>query len=162
MTMHRQYGFFEISFLTMAAIMAALMIVSIPYLAWVGKEGDGERAKYETEMLFFAMEGFYYSHCKGTVSTPTIPLLVQEGFLKPDNVALISNSIISMSFKNETTRPTGEVIFNPAYLPSNGFYLNKYWRAVRSGGNVIAEKQFGNISSAQYGYDQLFTKQCGK
>ncbi|MBW3779583.1 hypothetical protein GL272_22185 [Aeromonas veronii] len=162
MKMRRQHGFFEISIMTMAAMMAALMIVSVSYLSWISKEGDGERAKYETEMLFFAIEGFYYSHCKGAASTPTVPLLEQEGFLKPDNISLISNSIISMSFKNETTLPAGEVIFNPAYLPNNGLYLNKYWRVVKSGGNYVAEKQFGNISSTQYGYDQLFTKECGK
>ncbi|WP_157666842.1 hypothetical protein [Aeromonas salmonicida] len=159
MRMHR--GFVEISMITLAAIMAALLIVSVPYLSWISKEGDGSKSKYETEMLFFALEGFYYSHCKGVVPSPTVASLIQEGFLKPSNISFISGSIVSISIKNTATRPTGEVIFNSSLLPNGSAFLSKYWRATKSGGNIIAEKQFGKISKTQYGYDQLFIKECG-
>lgn len=160
--MRMQRGFVEISMISLAAIMAALLIVSASYMSWVYKEGNGNKAKYETEMLFFALEGFYYSNCKGPLPSPTLQGLIQGGFLKQQNISAISSSVVSMSIRNVATRPSGEIVFNASLVPGGSSYLNKYWRAYKSGGNIIAEKYFGRVSTTQYGYDKLFIKECGQ
>lgn len=163
--MKPQKGVVEIQIMVAVVLITALLFLAPLVWQYQTKESDAQKINYQVGIIFNAISAYYGAQCKGVFVQPTLSALITGGYLAASDIVDVQSFINSISVTQQATSPTAVIVFQKSSLGEHLDSLRVMLPGITVGGvygSYQVSKSITSVSHTGYGYDSLFTKECGR